>query len=163
MGLFSWLSGKLRGPSGPKRGPAAHQEILAYLRGLWKGKAPDPSFEERTLRTDFGFTSLNMAEVLLAVIQERGLSQEAALDYIRSGPPLGEGNMANLLERLTILAEQFGEKERMTLLSTGVVGDPSEVFFFREESDNVGFVVRYCKAIQGVGTAGPGTQAPPPA
>lgn len=146
---------KLFGPAAPQYDPTAHHRILAYLRYIWSGAAADPVFENRRLSTDLGFNSVSMAELLLAVIRERGLSTEAVLGFMRVSPPQGEGRLANLLERTTLLAEELNEKERMLLLSSGTVGDPSEVVFLTGEFDSVRFVVRYCEAIEVAGRMAP--------
>lgn len=150
----------LFGPAPPEYDPTAHHRILAYLRHIESGAASDAAFENRRLSTDLGFNTLNMAEVLLAVVNERGLSIEAVLGFMRVSPPHGEARLANLLERTTLLAEDFDERDRMLMLSSGAVGDPSEIVFLSGECDHVRFVVRYCDAIEKAGRTAPEQWAP---
>jgi hypothetical protein len=42
----------------------------------------------------------------------------------------------------------LGEDQRHFRLASGSVGDPSEIGPFADELDGVGFVVKYCRAIE---------------
>lgn len=129
--------------------PQAHHLVLGYSRKISSGAQPDPTFERKSLSRDLKFNSLSLAELIFALSEECGIPIERIVHFLRTGlPGGGDQKIANLLERIAILAEQFGESERIALLSSGVVGDRTEIGPVLPEFDNVASIIKYCKAIE---------------
>jgi hypothetical protein len=126
----------------------AHPIVLAYLRRLWAGEPPDPVFEAKSLSRELRFNTLSLAEVMFALSKERGVPVDTISDFLACGiPGGGDIKTANLLKRIAILADSFSEEQRDDLIAAGIVGDPSEIAPISAEFDNVGFVVKYCRAV----------------
>lgn len=128
--------------------PQTHHDVLDYLRELWAGKDSDPEFESTTFGPYFVFNTLNLAALIFAVAKEREIPLERVLHFLRIGiPGGGDQTLALLIQRIASLAEAFDEREWLTLLYSGVVGDPAEIGPIRAGFDQVGMVVKYCHAI----------------
>ena len=112
----------------------------------WSGHPPDDTFEERSLNAS-DLTTLDLAEIISAQVDERHLSEDQVYTFIAIGGAATQ-KQANLFKRVRILVQHLGETERFKLLSSGVVGDPSEIAPFRDEFDSVGFIAKYCGAIE---------------
>lgn len=128
--------------------PTAHHDILNYLKRLWNGEPPDPTFERKPLNGELLLNSLNLVELIFAVATERKVSQARIDHFLRTGiSGGGDQKLATLIERITILAEQFDETERMALLSSGVVGDQQELGPLNPPFDSVQAIVKLCRVI----------------
>jgi acyl carrier protein len=129
--------------------PNAHHQILEYLRKIWSGESSNPEFEQKSLNRDLKFNSLNLTELFFSLSEEHEIPSERIAHFLRVGILGGGDNeLATLLERIVILAEQFDESQRIVLLSSGVVGDRKEIMPINAEFDNVGFIVKFCAAIK---------------
>ncbi|MDO7851646.1 pentapeptide repeat-containing protein [Hymenobacter convexus] len=129
---------------------SAHGIILNYLRKLWRGDAIDSFFESKSLNNDLNFNSLNLAELIFAVIKERNLSKERVQDFLRIGiTGGGDSDLANLIERIDILSlGGFEEPERIMLLNSGTVGGRLEIKPINNKFDTVGFVIKMVRALE---------------
>jgi len=129
--------------------PDAHHVVLNYLRRLWKGEAPDPVFEKKRLSRDLNFNTLNLAEVIFAVSEERKIPLDTIVDFLACGiPGGGDADLSILVQRVSMLAGSFSERERDVLLDSGVVGDRKEIAYLTPQFDYVEFVVKYCRAFE---------------
>lgn len=124
--------------------PQAHHVLLEYLRHLWSGGQADLELERKT---DLGFYTLNMAELLFAVSEERNVPRKRILHFLRKCiPGGGDAIIATLLERIFILADGgWGEQSRITLLCSGLAGDlRQEIVPIHSYFDKVDLLVKYC-------------------
>jgi hypothetical protein len=127
----------------------AHHAILDYLRRLRNGAEADPAFEQRSLSYDLGFNSLNLAELVYSLTLELDIPPQRVIAWEWTGIPGPPRPLADLFERVTILAQAgFDEIDRDELLDSGVVGDRQEIFWLIPDFDMVGFVIRYATAIE---------------
>jgi hypothetical protein len=121
---------------------------MEYVKAVWSGHVEDKAFEAQSLNA-MGFSSLHFAELLYQIAKHESVPLERVLHFLRVGIP-GGGDRAipTLIERISILAEQFGEVERIKLINDGVVGDRKEIFPISRELDRVEIAVKMCKAIR---------------
>ena len=121
--------------------------MLDYLRGQRSGQSPDPDFEAKSLNA-LGLTTLDLVELISAQTNDRELIESQVREFIAIGRPPNR-KLASLFQRVRILAESgLGEEQRYFLLTSGTIGDRSEIGPFPSALDTVGFVVKYCWSIE---------------
>ena len=124
---------------------ASRGRVLEYLRAIGAGSPRDKGFERQSL-TALGLNSIDLAEILLVQCRERGLPEEAMIDFLRRGSP-EDRKTAVLLKRISTLSS-LSDGARWVLLSEGVVGDGAEVAPFRQENDSLEWLVKHCDSIE---------------
>jgi len=134
---------------GRKKQESTAHTVLKYLERTWSEEPSDLVFEKKSLNRDLKFNSLDLAELIFLVSRKYEIPRKRIVHFLHTGiAGGGDHKLANLVERIAILAEHYDESERSALLSSGLVGDIDEVAQILPDFDNVGFVVKYCTAIR---------------
>jgi hypothetical protein len=137
------------------QGTADLQEPLRvvrdYISRLRAGGPQDEQFEASSLN-QLGFTSLHLAELLFQTSNELRIPKERVTEFLSIGiAGGGDRRLANLIERIAILADSFDERERMLLLNSGAVGDRVEIGPIIPELDRVKIAVGFSRVVEALG------------
>ena len=125
---------------------AARNRVIEYLVARRNGAPVDEAFARQSLN-QMGLCSIDLAEVLLALVKEQGWSAQHVFDFLACGDP-GSKQEALLFKRVLTLGDgTFDPKLRYVLLTTGIVGDGSELASFFPEYDSVDALDRLCCSV----------------
>ena len=127
---------------------ADHRLVVDYFLDVRDGKPPDERFEQRSLSTDFGFISYDVAEILFGAARAVGVPIERAAHFFAVGTyGGGDKYLPVLLRQIEILAGSFDPVERCKLILSGAVGDGHGLVPIFSFADRVDFLVKLCRAV----------------